>query len=120
MPITDLTVQGVLGPYPALPLSALALAIAFAAADVANGNKFPITGKEVIIAFNSDSSAHTITLSSAPDALGRSGDIASYGIPATSYAAFAPSQVSGWKQSDGTMHISANDATVKFAILRLS
>lgn len=116
---TALTVQPVVGPYPALPVAALALAVAFAAGDNANGNSFPVTGKEVILVQNSDSVAQTVTLSSVADALNRTGDITAYSIPAGAFAAFTPSQITGWKQTDGTMHLACSAATIKFAILRL-
>src|SRR6266403_396314 len=118
MPKTALTVQQVVGPYPVLPLTALALAVTFAAADVANGNSFPVTGKEVILVQNTDAAPQTITLSSVADGLNRTGDVTAYSLPIGAFAAFCPSQITGWKQADGNMYISAATATVKFAILR--
>jgi hypothetical protein len=119
MPATPITVQQVVGPYPVLPLTALALAVTFVAADIANTNSFPVTGKEVILVQNTDAGAQTITISSVADGLNRKGDITTYSIPASGFAAFAPSQITGWKQSDGTMVITASNVNVKFAILRL-
>jgi hypothetical protein len=105
------------GPYPG-SISAGDLALAFSAADTSNGNSFKLTGHEVLLAYNSDASAHHLTITSTPDSRGRSADIASYSIPATSHAAFSfLSGQEGWIETDGTAHISADDTTVKLAVL---
>lgn len=100
-------------------VGALGLNYVYTAADVANGNSFGCTGHEVVVAQNTDSGSHTVTISSAPDAYGRSGDITSYALAAGLFAVLPFFTVAGWRQSDGTIHIQANDATVKFAVLRL-
>jgi hypothetical protein len=115
--ITSISSQIPVGPYPGT-VGAGALAITFTAADVSNGNSFPITGREVLLIWNSDSIAHTVTLTSVTDLRGRSGDVTAYSVAATSYAAFNfRAGLEGWRQSDGTIHFSASDATVKFAVL---
>lgn len=117
MSFTALTVTQLKGPGIS-SVAALGLAIAPVAMDAANGNSFPMTGKEIILFQNTDVSAHTITLTSVPDGLGRSGDIATYNIPAGGFAAFDAQQVVGWIQTDGTMHISTSSALVFVAVLR--
>lgn len=117
---TALTPISILGPYPVLPVSASALDLTMTAADVSNGNNFVSTGKEILIVQNTDTGAHTITLGSAPDSLGRSGDITAYSIAAGKISAFNFTGLNGgWKQSDGTISVNANDVSIKFAVLRL-
>jgi hypothetical protein len=108
------------GPYPATAPGAGSLALTFTAADVSNGNSFTMTGHEVVIVYNSDASPHTVTFTSVADQRGRSGDITAYSVAATTFAWFnfrAGSE--GWQQTDGTMHLTASDTTVKFAILNI-
>ena len=113
--LTPLTPKG---PYPGV-VNAGDLAAAFTAADVANGNSFPSTGREIIIAQNTDgAAAHTVTITSIADERGRTGDITTYSIPANGFAAFAVTSTAGWKQSDGNIYLAASDAQVKFLILR--
>jgi hypothetical protein len=117
---TSIADQVPLGPYQTTVGSG-ALAITFTAADTTNGNSFPMTGHEVLIVYNTDSSAHTITINSVADQLGRTNDITSYSVAATSHAAFNfRNGITGWQQpSDLTVHLQANSADIEFAILQL-
>lgn len=115
---TALTPQTIVGKYPGT-VSAGDADITFAAGDASNGNSFTLTGQEIIIARNDDAAAQTITIDSVPDPQNRTGDITSYSIGASEYAAFGPFPGLGWKQSDGTLHIDVGSANIKLAILRL-
>jgi hypothetical protein len=95
------------------------VALTFTAADTANGNKFAHTGKELIIAQNTGGSAYTVTISSAADSLGRTKDITTDSIAAGAFAIYGVPQVEGWRQTDGTIHLTASNAAIKFAIVRL-
>lgn len=120
MPRTALTPISILGPYPTLPVSATTLNLTMSAADVANGNSFLSTGKEILVVQNTDSGAHTITLGSIADALKRTGDITSYSVGAGLIAAFNFTGLNGgWVQTDGTINVNANDVSIKFAVIRL-
>lgn len=88
------------------------------ASDVANSNLFASTGKEVLIAQNTDSAAHTFTVTSLADHLGRTGDIAAYSVPANSIAAVECSVLEGWRQSDGNIYLSSSNALLTFGVLR--
>jgi hypothetical protein len=117
MSATSIAVQVPKGPSSAI--SAGQLAITMTAADVGNGNSFPFTGREILIVQNSDASGHHFTITSVADDKGRTGDVSSYAIAAGVIAVFNFRGLQGgWQQSDGTVHISADDATVKFAILQ--
>jgi hypothetical protein len=110
------------GPFPAGgTVAPAALKVTETGADAVNMNKFVFSGKDVLLAHNTDTGAHTITLTSAPDEHGRSSDIATYSIPAGEIHAFSFRQGSaGWLQADGNVYIQANDATVKFAVLAIN
>jgi hypothetical protein len=121
MPRTALTPVTLKGPFPGT-VNAGDLTVPFVALDNVNGNSFPFTGREVIVFQNSNAGgAQTVTLASAPDAQGRTGDIAAYSIAASGFAFFYPGTGNpvGWRQSDGNVYIDCNAATVKAIILRL-
>jgi hypothetical protein len=107
------------GPYPAGGVvGATALNLVETACDTVNGNSFIMTGHEVLLLHNTDASAHTVTLSSASDSKGRSGDITTYSIPANTIAVFDfRGGLEGWQQSDGTVHFTGVSALIKAAIL---
>jgi hypothetical protein len=93
--------------------------LTFTAADTSNGNKVALTGKELILVQNSGASAYTVTVTSAPDSLGRTKDIVAESIAAGVIKAFGVPQVEGWRQTDGTLSLDANNAAIKFAVIRL-
>lgn len=127
MPATAISTQSVSGPYPALPVTAASLDLAFSAADTTNGNLFTADtvtvrpegtiGGDILLAWNTDSASHHITITSAPDDKNRSGDIANYVVGAGVISAFSFSQITGWA-SGGDVNISSDSALVKFAILK--
>lgn len=90
------------------------------ASDVANGNKFLATGQEILIVQNTDSAAHTFTVVSIADHLGRTQDIATYSVAAGASAAIQLSTMEGWLQTDGNVYLNSVDATLKFAVVRKS
>ncbi len=116
---TALNVVSPKGPHS--PVSAGQLDFLFAAADQANGNAFPCTGRELVLIRNSHASdPATVTITSAPDPYGRTKDIATYSLAAGDYAAFWIGSTVGWKQSDGKAHLDvAGTGTIEFAILRI-
>jgi hypothetical protein len=113
-----LTAQTPAGPYPGI-VGAGALALTFAPADVANGNAFPLSGHELLVAWNSGASAYTVTLTSTPDSRGRTSDITAYSIAAGGFAVFSyVAGTEGWIQSDGNAYVSASNAAIQFAVIR--
>jgi hypothetical protein len=94
--------------------------ISLTAADVSNKNSCTLTGREMLFAFNSDDdTAYTVTVSSVADQLGRTGDVESYSIGFGEYALIGPFPLEGWKQSTGKLHFEANNAAIKFAVIRV-
>lgn len=114
---TPITTQTPVGPYPG-SVSAGSLDITMTAADNVNGNSFVITGHEILLIWNTDSAAHTVTISSVADSLGRTGDVTSYSVGATTHSAFSfLGGVNGWQQPGGTVNFTANSNLIKFAVL---
>lgn len=100
-------------------VSAGDLAITFTASDTTNGNSFPATGKEILLIQNTDASAHTFTVTSVADPLGRTDtSLTSYSVPANSIAGIQMSQLGGWIQSNGNVNLASSSALLKFSVLR--
>jgi hypothetical protein len=96
------------------------LALPFTAADTVNLNQFAATGTEVLLVNNTDVGSQTITLTSRPDAFGRSADITTYSMPTGTFAWFNFRNANnGWIQADGNIYFQASSANVKFAVLRI-
>lgn len=115
---TAITPQVPKGPYGVI--SSGQLDLTETAADTTNNNEFVLTGREVLLAHNTDTGTHHITITSIADAKGRSGDIATYAITAGKISAYSfRGGTEGWQQADGGVYISADDATVKFTVLQL-
>lgn len=95
--------------------------VTLTAASVANKEQVVHTGKEVILAYNSDpTNPYTVTISSIADAaLGRTGDIATYSLAAGELGAFGPFPADGWRQADGYLYFEASNAAIKFGVLRI-
>lgn len=116
---TALTPVVPIGPYVTGQPTAGSLALAWTQCDASNGNSFPITGREILLVQNEDTmAAHTFTVSSVADALGRTNDVTAYSVALSSFAAFNfRSGVTGWKQSDGTVHMACSTNNIYFAVL---
>lgn len=110
-----------LGPYPTLPVTALALDLTWQAADVANGNQFALgTGKYLLLVRNVHATiGYTFTLTSSADERRRTGDITTYALAATKQAAFLLDQQAGWKQTDGNFYLAGSDVSIQFCVIRL-
>lgn len=109
---TALTINGPEGPYSGTMASAT-----FEAADVSNGNKFTITGDEVIHARNTDTTSNNVILKSVKDDLGRKGDV-TLSVSASSFVVKGPMARDGWENSSGEMDVSANSNKIEFSIYR--
>lgn len=117
---TALTVQDIDAPFAAV--SANSLDFTFAAGDLANGNSFVCTGREVLLVLNSDpTNPYTFTVTSVDDEKGRSEDITTYSLAAGEYAAVGVglTNAKGWKQTSGLVYLAVSNAAIKFAVLRL-
>ncbi len=103
------------------PWSATGLILTEVAADVANGNETVACGRLLLIARNSGGSSRTVTIDSAADAKGRTGDVAAETLAAGEIRMFLLVR-DGWQQEDsGTLKywFEANHADVKFSLIEL-
>lgn len=107
-----------LGPYPTLPVAALALDFVWTTADNVNFDQFALTGRELILINNTSGGALTVTLTSAPDPQGRTADITTYSVGAGLYSAFWVGKIDGWNQA-GQFFMTSSAATMKYAIFRI-
>lgn len=111
-----LTVTNVPSPY-----SGAGVAVTMTAADTSNKNSVPLTGREIVIAWNSGASARTVTVTSVDDRFGRSEDIAAESIAAGAIRVYGVGlALEGWQQTDGSLYLEADNAEVKFGVLRLN
>jgi hypothetical protein len=87
------------------------------ASDTVNGNSFVPTGREVLIVSNTDVSAHTFTLTSVADALGRlDTSLTNYSVPAGAIAAINLTVTQGWV-AGGIVTMTSSSALLKVAVL---
>ncbi len=93
--------------------------VTWVAADTGNGNRFLSTGKEILLAKNTDSGSHTFTVTSKANTKGRTGDMSAIAVAAGVERATQIFPQDGWKQTDGYIYVDASDATMYFAVLRI-
>lgn len=110
---TDVTVTPV--PTWRNGVNAAELTLTMAAADTTDKNQATFTGREILVAHNTDASPHNITISSKAIA-NRAGDITA-AIPAGAIMIFQAENY-GWRQSGGKLWFEADDDTVKFGVIR--
>ncbi len=103
------------------PVLAGDLTLTFTACDNVNGNAFTSTGKEILIVQNSDAAgAHTFTVNSIPDQLGRSDtSLTGYSLPLSTFAVLNMNTLLGWKQNTGQIFLACNSNLIKFAVVQL-
>ena len=95
------------------------LTVTPAAMDASNGNSFPLTGSEILLFQNTDSSPHPITISSVADALGRTDtSLTTYSIAANTIAMIQINTLIGWSQPGALMFLATSSALIKVAVLR--
>ena len=115
---TVITVQQMKGPFDAVV--ALGFDITFAASTLTDGDTFQCTGRELLLVYNSSTSA-TITITSVADEKGRTGDITTYAVAGSGYSIFPVglTNAPGWKSAAGTIRITCSATTLKVAVIRL-
>jgi hypothetical protein len=93
------------------------LVVTMTASDTVNGNSFPATGNEVLLVQNTDVSAHTFTITSTPDVMGRTSDLAAYSLAASAIVAIQEANLGGWRQVDGNIYLVSTSALLKYGVL---
>jgi hypothetical protein len=107
------------GPFIQGQPAAGALDLVETAGDVANGNSFVASGMDFLVVHNTDVGAQTFSISSMPDAFGRSQDVTNYSMAAGKISVFNLRDTRGWIQADGNIYINAGNANIKFAVLKI-
>lgn len=112
---TDLPIEPAPG---AAPLTAEVLT--WTAADVTNGNQFAFTGRELLLVRNVGAATYTVTFQAIAVA-GRQDPQHNTAINVTAgaYVLFGDFDLKGWRQTDGKLYVSANNAAVEFLVIRL-
>jgi hypothetical protein len=103
--------------YPSLPPAADALDIALTPADPVNLQQTPMTAGFYLIALNTGTASHTLTITSVPDAKGRTGDITAYALEPGDLVMLRFDSTEGWRQPDGMLYYEASNAAIKFAAI---
>jgi hypothetical protein len=100
-------------------VAADSLNLAWQTATVA-GEKFTCTGREILLMKNL-SSTNTVTITSVDNEKGRAENLAAYEITGTEIAYWTGglTNAKGWKQTDGTILVTASSTNVSLAVLRL-
>lgn len=103
------------------PYAATGTLIAWGAADTSNKNQIVLTGRELVIAWNSGATSRTVTVTSVADRYGRTKDIAAQAIAPGEHIVYACGlSPEGWQQADGNLYLEATHAEVKFGVLKLT
>ena len=113
--------QEVIGSYPDLPVTADSADIGWtlSAADFAEGFRFPLTGRELLIIKNDNAGAQTVTLSSlVSKRTNRKGDIATYSMGISEIVVFGPFQKDGWQQVSGELFGAVTAADINIAVIK--
>lgn len=94
--------------------------VTMTAAIVADKEQFIATGKELVIAQNTNVGAQTVTITSAADETGRVKHITTDSLAAGAIHVYGPFPLHGWVQA-GTQYIylEAGHADIKFGIITL-
>ena len=100
------------------------LNITLTAMDASNGNSFVATGQEILLFANTDTSTHTITITSTADTIGRTdSSLTTYTVPVASGGTSGISIIqmkylTGWIGAGSVVTMSTSSALVKVAVLR--
>lgn len=113
--ITKTTALGAYGDYSGANVADLAMQ----AADVGNGNQFIPSSRDLLVVRNSGGSPYYVTVTSASDPFGRTGDIDQYDVGAGEVAIFGPFKRSGWIQTDGYIYVDGENAALYFGVAAL-
>lgn len=92
--------------------------LTFEAANTTDKEQVALTGKEIVIAHNTNAGAQTVTITSV-SYLGRTGHITADSIAAGAMHIYGPFDLRGWKQADGYLYLEASSADVEFAVITI-
>jgi hypothetical protein len=89
------------------------------ACDAVNGNSYQASGTEILFVQNTDTSPHTFTVNSVPDAYGRTDtSLAAYSVASAGLAVIQMKQMQGWAGSGQIVTLTCSSNLLKFSVLR--
>ena len=91
----------------------------FEAADPTNKNSFVMTGRETLLVRNVHATdPKTVTINSAADEMGRTGDITALSIDAGDVVVLGPfKDKTGWAQTGGVLHLEGETTDIEFCVI---
>jgi hypothetical protein len=96
------------------------VAVTFTAGDTVNFEQFVLTGKELILIWNTHASlAGTFTITSVADERGRTGDITTQSIAFGTIYTIGPLDLVGWAQTNQNLYLQVSAATMRWAVILL-
>ena len=96
------------------------VALTQTAADTTNKESFNMTGRELLIAFNSGVGAETVTINSVANQQGRTRDVTADSLAAGATHIYGPfTERRGWVQGDGTLNFEASSTDIEFSVVRM-
>lgn len=98
--------------------AAAAQTVTMTAATPATGNRFLVSGNDLILAYNAGATGRRFYVEGATNAWGRS-VVIDEALAAGQMKIFGPLRPEGWMQTDGAIWISGTHAEVTFGIVRL-
>jgi len=116
-----ITPQDVIGAYPTLPVTADSADIGWtlSGASFADGFRFPLTGRELLIIKNDNAGAQTVTITSlVSKRTNRKGDISAYSMGIGEIVVFGPFQKDGWEQVSGELWAAVTAADINIAVIK--
>lgn len=103
--------------FDAVPCTALV----WTAADISDFNRFRLSGQELLLIRNVHATiTYTYTLHTVADPFGRAQDMTAHSLVAGAIHALAKLPLTGFRQSDGYVWISGNNANIQFCVLDMS
>jgi len=121
MPRLLIVPQDVIGSYPTLPVTAGSADIVWtlSAAAFADGFRFPLTGRELLIIKNDNAGAQTVTISSlVSKRTNRKGDIDAYSMATNDIIVLGPFSKDGWEQVSGELWGAVTAADLNIAVIK--
>lgn len=115
-----ISIQTMKGPFEAI--TANSADMTFAAGTTGAGDTIAVTGREIIIAYNSHAvTAYSFTVTSVVDEKNRTSDITTYNLDAGEFAilGIGLTNSAGWKNGSGLIAVTVSNASVKWAVVRL-
>ena len=110
--VAKTTLLGAYGAY-----AAGAADVVLAGADLANKNYVDMEEGYIVIAYNTNVGAQTVTINSVANEQGRTGNITDYSLASGDIAVFGPFRFEGWRQDTGWLRLEASHAEVLLGVI---